>query len=136
MNVKLNSLELWDDLEVKLLKLADTTERVDILLSGRITSLINHFNGNMSSNNQVICIDLIDTIIGNVSKKDYFLDRKYSAPEEDAVRSILDDLILIHKILKTEYKAKLKEIKKEEEKIERLPNINSERAMDMFKDIK
>lgn len=138
MNVNLSSLELWDDLEVKLLKLVDTVERVDSLLAGRIVSLVNHFNGNMSNNKQNVCIDAIDTIINNLSRKDYFIDRKYSATEEEEVNLILEDLILIDKVLKVEYKAILQNSKNIKEEIveERLPNINNDKAMNMFKDIK
>lgn len=135
MNINLNSIEIWDDLEVKLLQLANTTENIDLLLSGRITSLINHFNGNMGLNNQHTCIDMIDTIVTNLQKKDYFIDRKYTAKDEQETRLIVEDLILISKVLKMEYKSKLQTSKKEEESIERLPNIKNEKSMDMFKSI-
>lgn len=133
MNINLSSLEIWDELEVKLLQLAKDTVSIDLLLSERITSLVNHFNGSMGIDNQYICIDMIDTIISNLQKKDYFTDRKYTTKEEQEVRLVIEDLILISKVLKYEYKVKLQTPKKEEEKIDRLPNIKNEKAMDMFK---
>lgn len=139
MRITLTSNELWEDLEVEALSLAEDIRFTDEILSEKCTSLVNHFNGNMATDKQRVCIGKVKSIIEALSTKNYFVDRKYTEAQTVRVSKFKEDLLMLSKVLTSEqrefYQKQKEEANKPKLKEERLPNINSEKVVNMYKDL-
>ena len=132
--IQITSLELWDSLEGKVLLTSRKVEKIDSLLSSRLVNLVNHLNGNLAKNNQFVCIESIEQIVSNISKEDYYRSRKYNQDEMKEVVKLSEELSLLLKVLMSEHKAHILSDNNEKEvnKAERLPNINTDKAITMY----
>lgn len=130
--MQLNSLELWDDIEVKLIEFKSRNDLDPILLQ-RFESLINHFNGNIAGATQFETIDEIRILIEAMSSKSFFKIRQIDKKDTEILLGLTDSLSLLEKVLIQEkklYKENVFEIK------ERFPNIDNDKSLKLFDEVK
>lgn len=139
MRIVLKSNELWEELETETLSLAEDIKIIDGILSEKCIALVNHFNGNLARENQTCCIGRVKSIIDVLSTKNYYANRRYTDKQITRVEKYKEELSTLLKVLSNEQRALFEQQRleaiKPKEKEDRLPNINSERAMDMFEDL-
>lgn len=133
--MRLSSRELWENLEGKIIQAYKQVENTDSLLAYKLSSLVNHFNGNLAKNTQFVVIDNVDAIIKNITHDSYYRERGYSKELKDVVTALVEDMTLILKVLRAEYAEHVSKSKlgnSTNPTKEKLPNINNEKAMNMF----
>lgn len=129
----ITSKDLWDKIEEELI-LFQNKEDLDPILSQRFESLINHFNGNMARDNQHIVIEELRMITSALSQKSFYKLRNFDKEDILELTKINEDLMLLDKVLVQESKTKVKEENKEI--TERLPNINNDKSLKLFEDVR
>lgn len=134
MSLTLSSIELWDNLEIELLELSKEIRSTDSILADKLSYLVNHFNGNIAKSNHIVAIDSIDNIYKMLSDKNYYLNRKFTNEEQKKCEKVTENLNLLVKIMKNEEFEKKKIKAVEPEETERFPNINNDKALNMFKE--
>lgn len=129
--MNITSKEVWDTLEVSLIKLKN--KNIDEILSDKIESLINHFNSLMVVNKQFETSTAIKSIIDVVNIPTFFKTRNIDKEEQILIQEVIDSLDLLFKILARErktYTANDTTVKKE-----RLPNVNNDKSLNIFKKV-
>ena len=123
--MQITSREIWETLEVSLIQLKN--KNLDDILSTKVESLINHFNGAMIKNKQFETIDKIKVITSTVNNKNFFKTRNIDKEDVKFIKDICENLSLLSKVLLQESKTYVKEedvIKKD-----RFPNINNDKSL-------
>ena len=129
--MNITSKEVWDTLEVSLIKLKN--KNIDEILSDKIESLINHFNSLMVVNKQFETSTAIKSIIDVVNIPTFFKTRNIDKEEQMLIQEAIESLDLLLKILTRErktYTANDTTVKKE-----RLPNVNNDKSLNIFKKV-
>lgn len=129
--MQITSREIWETLEVSLIQLKN--KNLDDILSTKVESLINHFNGAMIKNKQFETIDKIKVITSTVNNKNFFKTRNIDKEDVKFIKDICENLSLLSKVLLQESKTYVKEedvIKKD-----RFPNINNDKSLNIFKGV-
>lgn len=118
--MNISSHELWNTIEVELIKLKNRDD-LDNIMCQRFESLINHYNGNISNNNHYIILEELRAITSSLNSKYFYIVRNIDKDDIKKLSSLCENLMLLDKILVQERK----NIKKEEVHIikNRLPNI-------------
>lgn len=128
--MQLSSHELWDKLEESLINIRDD-KNFDPILRDRIDSLLNHYNGNITKGNTTAVIDAVKVITRTLSQDSYYRMRNMTKEEHQTLTELKEDLLLFEKVLVQE--SRMPKEKEEGNKKDRLPNIDSERAMNLYK---
>lgn len=140
MRITLTSNELWEDLEVESISLAEDIKITDEILSEKCTALVNHFNGNLATDNQISCIGRVKSMTEALGTKNYFVNRRYTDKQIERVMKYREDLLMLHKVLLNEqrafYQKQREDADKPKDKEDRLPNIDSEKVVNMYEDLK
>lgn len=128
--MQITSREIWETLEVSLIQLKN--KNVDDILSAKIESLINHFNSAMIKNRQFETIDSIKVITSTINKS-FFKTRNIDKEDVEFIEGISENLSLLSKVLLQESKIYVKE--EDTIKRDRLPNINNDKSLNIFKGV-
>lgn len=126
--MQLKSLELWEDIEIKLIEFKNRNDLDQILLQ-RFDSLINHFNGNIASGTQFETIDEVKILIDAMSSVSFFKIRQIDKKDTENLKILVEDLSLLEKVLIQEkklYKENIFETR------ERFPNIDNDKSLKIF----
>lgn len=133
MNI-IKSKDLWENIESQLNSVINDKE-VDFVLRHKAELLINKYNGNVANDNVEAIIPDVKVITSTLSQEHYYKNRRLDKEEVKKMTKLCEDLSLFEKILVQEYRVKLKELSsnKKEDKTERLPNVDSDKSMKLFK---
>lgn len=134
MQIGLNSEELWDSLEIKLINVKNI-KGIDPVIIDKVDAIINNYNGGISGGYQSRALGKIETLVKILSSKEYYRTRGIEASMMNKLVELSEDLDLFRKVIINEVNtSKINDTENGNVKLEKLPNLESDKEYNLYKD--
>lgn len=129
MEIGLNSDELWDSLEVKLIEIK-SVEGIDPILVDKIDAVINHYNGGLSRGYKDNALGKIEVLVKVLTSKEYYKTRGMETSIINKLADLADELDLFRKVVINEIRTQSNDghvdMYEYNNNAERLPSLEAE----------
>lgn len=120
----------WNELEVKIIELYKSKDLIDKdpILADKLNAVVNNFYSNITKGDLTVFASKVKSIT-SILNETYFNTRYYTQDLKQKVTDITSELNIFASMALKDPSTLMK---KEETEVVRLPNINNEKAMELY----
>lgn len=100
-NFSLNADDLWNEIEPEVSKLR-LEKWIDPILVDRFDALLNHYNGNISTDNTTAVLGKLESLTTMLSMESYYRTRQNTQAEKSILLKLNENLLLLKQVLNSE----------------------------------